>query len=62
LAKAEQERKKAVEAAVGGAKSQGLKEAESLKAQAEKDRQKLRKAAANKMASAVTKVVDFLRG
>ena len=62
MAEAEQKRKKAVEAAVAEARSQGLKEAEGLKAQAEKDRQKLRGEVSDKMASAVTKVMDYLRG
>jgi len=62
LAEAERERVKAIEAAIAEAKSQGLKEADGLKAQAEKDREKLRGEAGNKMASAVTKVMDYLRG
>ncbi len=62
LAEAEQKRKKAVEAAIAEAKSQGLEEAEKLKAGAEKDRQKLRSEVSDKIASAATKVMDYLRG
>jgi len=55
-------RKKAIEAAVGEAQSQGLKEAEQLKARAENDRRQLRDKANAKMAPAVAKVMDYLRG
>jgi vacuolar-type H+-ATPase subunit H len=62
LEQAEQERKKATEAAVAQAQSQGLREAEQLKAQAEKDRRKLCDKANAKMAGAIAKVMDYLRG
>jgi len=60
LEKAEKERKKAIEAAVAAAHSDGLAEIENLKAQAEKDRHKLREKANDKMATAVAKVMDYL--
>ena len=62
LEQAEKERKKAIEAAVAEAQSQGLAEAEQLKVQAEKDRRKLRDKANARMAGAVAKVMDYLRG
>ena len=62
LGQAEQERKKAVEAAVATAQSQGLGEAEQLKAQAEQDRRQLRDKANAKMPAAVAKVMDYLKG
>ena len=62
LAEAEQQRKKAIEAAVAAAQSQGLAEIEKLKTQAEKKQQQLRDRVAGKMAPAVTKVMDHLRG
>jgi len=62
LAQAEQERKKAVEAAVAKAQSQGLEETEKLKAQAEKDRRQLRDKANAKMPAAVARVMDYLKG
>ena len=62
LEQAEKERKKAVEAAVAEAQSQGLAEAEQLEAQAEKDRRKLRDKANARMAGAAAKVMDYLRG
>jgi len=60
LEQAEQQRKKAIEAAVAAAHSDGLAEIENLKAQAEKDRHKLREKANDKMATAVAKVMDYL--
>ena len=60
LAEAEQERKEAIEAAVATAQSQGLAETEQLKAQAETRHQELRDKAADKMAGAVTKVMEYL--
>jgi len=62
LEQAERERKKAIEAAVATAQSQGLAEAEKLKAQAEKDRRKLRDKANAKMPAAVARVMDYLKG
>ena len=61
-AKAEQERKKAVKAAVSTAQSQGLGEVDNLKSQAEKNRQQLRDTVTGKMASAVARIVDHLKG
>ncbi len=61
LAQAEQERKKAVEAAVSKARSQGLEETEKLKAQAQGQRQELRDKTAGKMAAAAAKITDYLR-
>jgi vacuolar-type H+-ATPase subunit H len=62
LESAERERKQATEAAVAAAHSDGLSEVEKLRAQAEKDRRKLRDKVADKMAPAVTKVMDYLKG
>jgi V/A-type H+-transporting ATPase subunit G/H len=62
LAEAEQQRKKAIEAAVTAAQSQGLAEVEKLKAQAEKKQQLLREKTSGKMGPAVKKVMDYLRG
>ena len=62
LEKAEKERKKAIEAAVAAGESEGLAETDNLKAQAEKDRQKLRDKASAKMAGAVAMVMDCLEG
>jgi len=59
---AERERKKAVEAAVGEAQSQGLQQAEKLKARAEKDRRQLRDKATAKMPAAVARIMDYLKG
>ena len=61
-ANAEQERKKAVKAAVSAAQSQGLAEVDTLKSQAEKNRQQLRDKVTGKMASAVARIVDHLKG
>ena len=60
LTEAEQERKKALEAAVAVAHSQAVAEIKDLKAQAEKKRQQLRERVANKIAGAVVKVMDYL--
>ena len=62
LAQAELERKKAIQAAVSEAESQGLAEIKKLKAQAEKGKQQLRKQAAGKIPDAIAKVMDYLRG
>ena len=62
LAEAEQERKKAIEAAVTAAQSQSLAEIEKLKTQAGEKQRQLRDKAAGKMAPAATKVMDYLSG
>jgi vacuolar-type H+-ATPase subunit H len=62
LAEAEQKRKKAIEAAVAAAQSQGLAEVEKLKTQAGKKQRQLREKATARMTSAVTKVMDYLKG
>ncbi len=62
LQQAEQERKKAIEAAVDAAEKEGLAETENFKAQAEKKQQQLHNKAADKTAAAVTKVIEHLRG
>lgn len=62
LAKADQERKQAIQTAVTAAESQGLAEIEELKAKAETGRQQLREAVGGKMAAAVTKIMDHLKG
>jgi V/A-type H+-transporting ATPase subunit G/H len=62
LAEAEQKRKKAIEAAVAAAQSQGLAEVEKLKAQAGEKQRQLRGKAAGRIAPAATKVMDYLRG
>ena len=62
LTEAEQQRKKAIEDAVAKARSQGLAEAEKLKAQAGTKQQQLREKAAGKMTPAVKKVMEYLKG
>lgn len=62
LAQAKQERKKAVDEATATARSQGLAEVEQHKAQAKTARQQLREKTAGRMATAVVKVVDYLKG
>lgn len=62
LAEAEQQRKKAIEAAVAAAQSQGLTEAEKLKAQAGEKQQQLRGKVAGRMAPAAKKVMEYFRG
>jgi vacuolar-type H+-ATPase subunit H len=62
LTEAEQQRKKAIEDAVGVARSQGAAEAEKLKAKAEKKQQQLREKAAGRMIPAVKKVMEYLKG
>jgi vacuolar-type H+-ATPase subunit H len=62
LAEAKQKRRKAIEAAVAAAQSQGLAEIEKLKTQAGKKQQQLRDKAASKMSPAVAKVMDYLKG
>jgi V/A-type H+-transporting ATPase subunit G/H len=61
LAKAEQQRTKAIEVAVATARSQATAEVENLKAKAENERQQLRDKANNKMPPAVAKVMEYLR-
>lgn len=61
MAKAEQERKKAIEASVSAASEQGRKEVESLKAQAEEQRRQLRDKTRNKMAAATNRVMEYLK-
>ena len=62
LIQTEQKRKKTTEAAVAAAESEGLAEVKKLKAQAEKRRQQLRNKVESKMAGAVARVMDYLRG
>ena len=62
FAEAEQQRKKTIEEAVAAAQSEGFAEAEKLKAQAASDRKELHDRAAGKMAEAVAKVTDYLKG
>lgn len=59
---AEQERKKAFEAAVSAGESEGLADINELKAKAEKAHQQLHKKTASKKAAAVAKVMDYLKG
>ncbi len=61
LAKAEQQRTKATEAAVTAARSQATAEVDNLKAKAENERQQLRDKANAKMPPAVAKVMEYLR-
>ncbi len=62
MTEAEQQRKKATDSAVAAAQSQGRAEVEQLKAQAEEQHRQLREKTVNKMATAATKVMDYLRG
>ena len=62
MTQAEQQRKKAIEAAVARARSQGLTEVKKLKAQAENQRQQLRDKVTDKIAAAVAKVMEYLKG
>jgi len=62
IADAEQHRKKSIEAAIAEAQVKGRAEVEKLKAQAEQQRQELRDKTRGKMAMAVAKVTDYLRG
>lgn len=59
---AERERKEALEAAIAAAESEGAAEIEKLKGQAEKEQQRLREKAEGKMAGAVEKLMEYLRG
>jgi len=60
VTEAERQRKKATEAAIAQARSQGLAEIENLKMQAEKQRQELHDKAGSKLAAAVARVMDYL--
>jgi len=60
VTEAEQQRKKATEAAVAEARSEGLAEVENLKMQAEKQRQELHDKAGGRLAAAVARVMDYL--
>lgn len=60
-AEAEDERKKAIEASVSAAQTQGLAEVEELKAQAGNDRQRLSDKAKTRIAAGAAKVTDYLR-
>jgi len=62
LEKAEHERKKTIEAAVADAEKQSLAEIECLRAKAKKTHQELGSSTNAKMAAAVEKVIDYLRG
>jgi vacuolar-type H+-ATPase subunit H len=62
LSEDEQRRKKAITSAVAAAKSDGLAEAQKLKEQARKGRQGLRQKAEGKIAAAVARVMDYLKG
>ena len=59
---AQQERKKAIEAAVADAEQQGLAEVKELKAKAEKDRSDLHDKLAVKISDAAAKVTEYLKG
>ena len=62
LLEAEQQRKKATEAALADARSRGRAEVEKLKAQAEKQRQELHDKTRSKTAAATARVIDYLKG
>lgn len=62
LAKAEQDRTKAIAQAVEAAQKQAQADIEQLKAKAVKDRQELAKTTAAKMDAAVNKVVNYIKG
>ena len=62
LADAEQNRKKATEAAIAEAQAKGNVEVGKLKAQADKQRRELREKTGSRMATASAKVTDYLRG
>jgi vacuolar-type H+-ATPase subunit H len=62
LAEAEQQRKRAIEAAVSAAESDALSQVKELQSQAEKQRRKLREKAGGKTATATAKVIEYLRG
>ncbi len=60
LVEAEQQRKKAKEASITAAQSQGRAEVERLKTQSENQRRELRDKVSGKMAAVAAKVVDYL--
>jgi V/A-type H+-transporting ATPase subunit G/H len=62
LIDAEQHRKRATESAIAEAQARGRAEVDKLKAQAENKRQELRNKTSSRMATAATKVTDYLRG
>lgn len=62
LDNAQQQRNKAIEAAVAEAKSQGLEQVKQLKAQAEKDRQQLHDKTNSRIDTAVASVMSYLKG
>ena len=62
LAEAEQQRKKAIDAAVSAARSQGLSEVKQLKAEAQEQRKQLREKASGKITKASRRVMAYLRG
>jgi len=62
MEQSQQERKKAIEAAVAGAQQQGLAEVEGLKAKAEKDRSNLHDKLAGKITDAAARVMEYLKG
>jgi len=62
LAQAEHKRNKAIEEAVNTAQSQGLDEAKTLKTQAQNNRQQLRNKVDTKIAGAVTRLTNYLKG
>jgi len=59
---AEQQRKKAVDAAVDGAWAQGKSEVAVLKAEAEKQKNQLRQETKPKVSAAIARVMDHLKG
>ncbi len=62
LGEAEQQRKKAIASVVAAAKSDGLAEAQKLKEQARKGRQRLRQKAEGKITAAAARVMGYLKG
>lgn len=59
---AEHERRKAIDAAVAEANSQGRSEAENLKAEAENRQSELRNNTRDKVSTAAARVMDYLKG
>ncbi len=59
---AQQERKKAIDASVAQAASEGESEVEQLRSQAEQLRKELREKTKPAIAGAAEKIVDFLKG
>ena len=62
MAVAEQQRRAAIDAAVKSAEADGIKEIETMKADAEKKRADLGASASVKLEAAAAKVMDYLRG